>query len=348
MDFQERNQQVLKAIVYSYIRTAYPIGSRTITKNFEFGLSAATIRNIMADLEEMGYLSQPHTSAGRIPTEKAYRFYVDYFISDELPQWQEQVFIEERYLIPKRDDIKELLQETSQLLSFLSHYAGMVVAPNPSYAAFKQLEIIRLRKNHLLIILITQDGLIQNRIIEMAEDLSHQELDRIVSFLNERFAGQNLYEIRRLLLDEGQKEKELFDQLLQKALEIGRRALSSEPESELYLGGTSNILNLPDFSDLEKMKGLLQALEEKALIVELLNKCLDAEGVHVFIGSENENRWMEDCSLVAANYKRGNRVLGTLGVIGPARMEYERVIPLVNHTANLLSRVLDEDLIGTF
>lgn len=348
MDFQERNQQVLKAIVYSYIRAAYPIGSRMITKNFEFGLSAATIRNIMADLEEMGYLSQPHTSAGRIPTEKAYRFYVDCFISDELPQWQEQVFIEERYLIPKHDDIKELLQETSQLLSFLSHYAGMVVAPNPSYAAFKQLEIIRLRKNHLLIILITQDGLIQNRIIEMAEDLSHQELDRIVSFLNERFAGQNLYEIRRRLLDDGQKGKELFDQLLQKALEIGRRALVSEPESELYLGGTSNILNLPDFSDLEKMKGLLQALEEKALIVELLNKCLDAEGVHVFIGSENENRWMEDCSLVAANYKRGNRALGTLGVIGPARMEYERVIPLVNHTANLLSRVLDEDLIGTF
>jgi heat-inducible transcriptional repressor len=348
LDFQERDQQVLKAIVYSYIRTADPVGSRTITKNYEFGLSAATIRNIMADLEEMGFLSQPHTSAGRVPTEKAYRFYVDCFISDELPQWQEQVFIEERYLIPKRDDIKELLQETSQLLSFLSHYAGVAVAPNLSYSLLKQLEIIRLRKNHFLVILITQDGLIHNRIVEMAEDLSHHELDRIVSFLNERFTGQNLHEIRHQLLEEKLKEKELLDRMLQKALDLGRRALSSEPESELYLGGTSNILNLSDFSDLEKMKGLLQTLEERGLIVELLNKCLDTEGVHVFIGSENENRWMEDCSLVAANYKRGNRALGTLGVIGPARMEYERVIPLVNYTANLLSRVLDENLTETY
>ena len=340
MELKDRNQQILKAIVHSYIRTAYPIGSRTITKNFEFGLSAATIRNIMADLEDLGYLSQPHTSAGRIPTEKGYRFYVDCLISGEMSQWGEQIFIEESHLMPKRDDLKELLQETSQLLSFLSHYAGMVLAPNPSLAVFKQLELIRLRKCHFLAILITQDGTIQSRMIETDGELSEYELDQIITFLNERFSGLDLEEVRYQL---SHQETEVTEPLFQKALKIGRSTLGSEPECELYLGGAANIINLPEFTDLEKMKGLLQIFEEKAFIVELLNKCLGVEGIHVFIGSESGNQWLEDCSLVVANYKRGPRAFGTLGVIGPARMEYERVIPLVNHTATLLSHVLDED-----
>ena len=342
LELQERNQQVLKAIVCSYIKSADPIGSRTITKNFEFGLSAATIRNIMADLEEMGYLSQPHTSAGRIPTEQGYRFYVDCLMSGDLFQWDERDFIEKRHLAPKRDDLKELLQETSQLLSFLSHYTGMVLAPNLSNTVFQRLELIRLPRSHYLVILITQDGLTENRIVEISEVLSEQQLDWIISYLNDQFEGQDLYTIRNQLFKKLEESK-MLNRLLQMALELARQVLNPEPAAELYLGGTSNILNIPEFADIEKIRAILQALEEKALIVKLMNKCLDSEGVHVFIGSENENRWMEDCSLVVSNYKRSNRALGTLGVIGPTRMEYERVIPLVDHTARLLSHVFEED-----
>ena len=200
MDLKERTQQVLKAVVLSYIKIANPIGSRTITENYEFGLSPATIRNIMAELEEMGYLSQPHTSAGRIPTEKGYRFYVDSLISNDRSPWQESDFLEERYLTPKREGLKELLQETSQLLSFLSHYTGIVMAPNLSNTLFKRLEFIKLWRDHLLVILVTQDGFIQNRIIEVTEDLEQMDLDRISSYLNEQFSGLDLQEVRRRLL----------------------------------------------------------------------------------------------------------------------------------------------------
>ncbi|HLB95261.1 MAG TPA: heat-inducible transcriptional repressor HrcA [Nitrospiria bacterium] len=343
MELKERSQQVLKAVVFSYIKIGYPIGSLTITENYRFGLSPATIRNIMAELEEMGYLSQPHTSSGRIPTEKGYRFYVDYVAAMGRPQGQEFGFLEESRLAPKREDLKELLQETSQLLSFLSHYTGIVMAPNLSNTLFKRLEFITLRRDHLLVILVTQDGFIQNRIIEVTEDLEQADLDRIASYLNEQFSGLDLQEVRRRLLHQMGEEKELYDRILSKAIELGQKALSAQPESELYLGGTANILNLPEFADLEKMKALFRAFEEKAVIVKLLNKCLDAEGVQVFIGSENENEGMEHCSLVVTNYKRGSRTLGTLGVIGPTRMEYERVIPLVDHTAKLLTRLLEQD-----
>lgn len=343
MELKERSQQVLKAVILSYIKVAYPIGSRTITESYQFGLCPATIRNIMAELEEMGYLSQPHTSAGRIPTEKGYRFYIDYLTSIGRPQEQEFGFLEESRLAPKREDLKELLQETSQLLSFLSHYAGIVMAPNLSNTLFERLEFMKLQRDHLLVILVTQDGFIQNRIIEVTEDLRQEDLDRIALYLNEQFSGLDLQEVRRRLLHQMGEEKELYDRMLSKAIELGQKALSAQPESDLYLGGTANILNLPEFADLEKMKALFRAFEEKAVIVKLLNKCLDAEGVHVFIGSENENAGMEHCSLVVSNYKRGNRILGTLGVIGPTRMEYERVIPLVDHTAKLLTRLLEQD-----
>lgn len=334
LDLKDRSQQVLLAIVGSYIKNALPVGSRTVTKNFEFGLSAATIRNIMADLEEMGYLLQPHTSAGRVPTERGYRFYVDFLVSGDSLNWQEHVMLEEKHLFPKREDIRELFQETSQLLSFLTHYTGVVQAPNLRNGIFKLIEFIRLREGHYLVILVMEDGSIKNRTLEIDEDVKQEELTRFGELSNTSLSGRDLHEIGSRLLQEMEKEERPFyTRLLQAALELAQKAMKVNPESELYFGGTSNIINLPDFADLEKMRTLLTAIEEKAYFLDILNKCVESDGVQVFIGSENGSQTMENCSFVITTYKQGDQSIGTLGVLGPTRMEYERVIPIVEHTA---------------
>jgi len=339
----ERSQNILEAIVLEYIRSAFPVGSQTLTKNLAFRLSSATIRNIMADLEETGYLFQPHTSAGRVPTEKGFRFYVDRLMEEVLGQ--EGEFDSSRYQgsWPGRwEDVKELFEETSRMLSMESHYAGMVLAPRFSQTIFKQVEFIRLRKNHLLAIFVSQDGFLHQRFLETDEDYTQKELSRIAAYLNSELSGTTLSQAKKKILALMKAEKDMYDQLMQTALELGRKAMSIAQEGELYLGGTANILDLPEFSDIEKMKALFKAFEGKAVIVKLLDQCVSAEGVQVLIGSENSFLGIPDCSLVIANYKRRDQTLGSLGVIGPMRMEYSRVIPLVSHTAKLLSHVLEE------
>lgn len=341
MEFNRRSQNILLAAVELYIREGLPVGSRTLTEQFEFGLSPATIRNIMAELEEKGFLLQPHTSAGRVPTPKGYRFYVDEIVSAQTGHPESEPWIEESRLAAKRDDVSELLRETSQLLSFMSHYAGIVMAPDMAAHILKRLEVLNLRRGQYLVILITQDGVVHNRIIEMDEDLGQADLDRMSRFLNAEFTGLSLQEVRRRLLNEMEREKSLYNTILQKVVELGQRAMRSEPESELFLGGTSSFLDHPEFSDHDAMRALFRAFEEKAVIVKLLNRCLASEGVNVIIGSEIPDQNMGNCSLVAATYRHGH-TLGTLGIIGPTRMEYGRIIPLVEHTAKVLTRVLNQ------
>jgi heat-inducible transcriptional repressor len=339
----ERSQNILEAVVLEYIRSAFPVGSQTLTKNFNFKLSPATIRNIMADLEETGYLFQPHTSAGRVPTEKGFRFYVDRLVEEVLGTEEEfdpSKF--QRSWPGKWEDAKGLFEETSRLLSMESHYTGMVLAPRLSQTIFKQVEFIRLRKNHLLAIFVSQDGFLHQRFLEVDEDYTQKELSRIAAYLNNEFSGMTLSQVKKKILALMKAERDMYDQLIQKALELGRKALSMAQEGELYLGGTTNILDLPEFADAEKMKGLFKAFEEKATIVELLDTCLSTERVQVLIGSDNAFLAIQDCSLVIANYKRRDQTLGSLGVIGPIRMDYSRVIPLVSHIAKLLSQVLEE------
>lgn len=298
----------------------------------------------MAELEEMGYLLQPHTSAGRIPTPKGYRLYVDELMGEDQTSIFEEDFLEGTYLALKREDPHVLLQETTRMLSLLSHYAGIVLAPKVSKARLDRMEFILVRKGHALAVQVSRDGLIQHRMIDVDPELTQRDLTRIGAFLNEKFSGLSLDEIRRRLVQEMEAEKELYNHLYQKASEIGQKALAEQPEEELFLVGTSNILNLPEFTEnLEKMKALFKTFEEKALILRLLNNCLDTEGVQIFIGSESSLPAIEDFSLVVANYRSGDEIGGTLGVIGPTRMEYNRVIPLVDHTAKVISRLLDQD-----
>jgi len=344
MELNERNRNILKAVVISYIEKASPVGSQSVTENYSFGLSPATIRNIMAELEDLGYLTQPHTSAGRVPTPKGYRMYVDQLMElDRLMLFDEE-FLIEHYLGTKREDPHALFQETTRMLSLLSHYAGVVLAPKISKTRLDRLEFILLRKGHVLVLQVSKDGMVQHRIIDADPELTQKDLTRISAFLNEKFSGLTLDTIRNRLIAEMNAERDMYDRLLQKALELGQKVLEQQPQDELYLIGTSNILDLPDFADdMEKMKVLFRTFEEKAVILKLLNTCLETHGIQIFIGSESPLTGIEDCSFVVSSYRGGDQVMGTLGVIGPTRMEYARVIPLVDRTAKLLGRLLEYD-----
>lgn len=328
-------------MILSYIDAPYPVGSQTVTRNFSFGLSPATIRNIMGELEELGFLAQPHPSAGRVPTPKGYRLYVDDLMGEGQSFLYQEDLLDEQHLAAKREDIHALLQETTRMLSILSNYAGVVVGPNMAKALLDRLEFILLRRGHVLVIEVSSDGMVQHRMIQADPELTQPDLIRISRFLNEKFGGRTLDEIQLQLLKEMKAEKDMYDRLLRQAIELAQKALGSQPEEELYLEGTSNILNLPDFEDIERMKGLFQAFEEKAAILSLLNNLQNRDGVQTLIGSEIDHPAIRDCSLVLSTYKSGPHTLGTLGVIGPTRMDYARIIPLVDHTARLLSRLIE-------
>lgn len=342
LELNERSLDILKGVILSFIKTGAPVGSRTLTKLFDFGLSPATIRNIMADLEEMDYLVQPHPSAGRIPTEKGYRFYVNELLEKmgaaplaETPPAQFVPF-------GKTDDIKSILREASRTLSAESHYAGLVLAPKFSQTILQHLQFIKLRSRQVLVVIVSSEGLIQNRVIDTEEDFSQPDLDRFSAYLNERFRGSSLQEVRTKLLSQMKEDKELYSLLLGMALDLASRAFKENQESQLFLEGTTNILDLPEFSNVDKMKALFRAFEEKYIIMKLLDSCFEGHGVQVLIGSENAYLGTNDCSLVIANYNRGDQVLGVLGIIGPTRMEYSKVITLVDHTAKRLSQLLKD------
>jgi len=344
MELDPRSRKVLKAIVLSYIKTALPIGSRAITKRFDFGVSPATIRNIMSDLEESGFLTHPHTSAGRIPTGKGYRFYVDTLFEEKTFLKHQNEILREAEGLIQRQDASMLLQDTSKLLSDLTHYMAIITAPRFSAGQIKHIEFVRLRKNCIMAITVSEAGFIQNKFFEVTKDISQKSLDRISDYLIRLYGGMTLYDIRQKLNTQMDKMQDLFDHLQNEAFDLTRQATKATPDEEdrLYVDGTAQILDLPDFADLKVMKGLMKACKEKKAVVQLLDKYIGSEGVQVFIGDENPFLGDHRCSLVVAQYKKGDRVLGALGVIGPTRMDYSKVIPLVDSTAKQVSRLLED------
>ena len=341
MDLSDRSRNILKAIIQSYITTAEPVGSRTITKRYEFGISPATVRNIMADLEEMGFLAQPHTSAGRIPTDKAYRFYIDTLLEiKSLPVQQEREIM--NYPLPT-EDFSHMMQETTKLLSGLSHYAGIVMAPKPAETVYKHIEFVRLSGMRALAIFVSSSGIVHNRIIHLEEDLTQRDLEQISAFLNREMSGKTLREIRSRLLAMMEEEKNKYTSLLARLMKVWQESVPEvAQEAELFIGGMSEIFNIPDFKDIERMKELFRAFEEKHRLIQILDKAMEAEGVQVFIGSENTFFEMQGVSIVVASYRGEGNVIGTLGVIGPSRMPYNKVIPLVDCTAKVIGRLMSE------
>ncbi len=341
-ELNDRSRKILEAIIEDYIDSAEPVGSRAVTRRHLLRLSPASVRNVMADLEEMGYICAPHTSAGRVPTEKGYRYYIDSLLQVR------QLSQSDRQLIEGNQRFKglrteEILREAGKALSSISHYTGLVLAPRLYSTVFRHIEFVRLSSTRLLVVLVTQSGLVQNKLIATSDDLSQSELEQMSNYLNRTLCGLTIQEVKAKIVHEMAQEKALYDRLLQQALQYSRQALGEEEDGQVFIEGATRMLEQPEFSSLERMKRLFQAFEQKSQLVELLDKSQRAAGVHIFIGSETEFSGIEGCSLVAASYSSQSGTIGTLGVIGPTRMPYSLVIPIVDYTARMVSKILEID-----
>jgi heat-inducible transcriptional repressor len=340
IDFSERMKKVLGAVVEAYIDTAEPVGSKAIAANLRMNLSSATIRSIMGELEETGFLYQPHTSAGRVPTEKGFRFYVDYLIDvHELDEGERQG-IRSKYL-GSQAEAEALFKETSRILSSSSHYLGVVWAPKMSMAVLQHIEFVRLKRHVVMAILVSPTAFVYHRVIEVERDFSQSELDRLSDYMNSFLTGLSLQQAREKLIEEMKVEKSMYDHLFSQALRLAEEALSPSDETEVFIEGRTNIIHEPAFGKISIMTDLFRTFEEKATLVKLLDRCMDPRGLRIAIGSESEVQEMETCSLVTSTYGCKGEVLGALGVIGPRRMNYSKVIPLVDYTAKLLTEILD-------
>jgi heat-inducible transcriptional repressor len=334
-----RDREILRSIIQDYISSAEPVGSRSVARKYGFRLSPATIRNIMADLAELGYLNQPHTSAGRVPTDRGYRFYVDSLMSRR-PLTRAEESVIEREFRPAQGEVEDLMREATRLLSGLSRSVGVILAPRIDQLAVKRIEFFHLSGERVLVILITTSGQVHHKMAILDEVIPQEELNKIARVLNSLVEGMSLSRVRQLLVRKMAEEKAMYDELLCRALKLGQKSFGGEMEGEVYIGGTANIMDHPEFADIEKMRSIVAALEETSKLVKILDQCLAQEGLTIIIGSENVVQELQRVSLVMAPYWCGERLLGTLGVIGPTRMEYSRIIPLVDFTAKLVSRHL--------
>lgn len=340
MDLDDRNKRVLQAVIDSYIASGMPIGSSVLVRRYDFGVSSATLRNIMAELEEMGYLTHPHTSAGRVPTDLGYRYYIDALINieKEAGELDDQL---RRTPSLHGEDLDELMEEASKFLATLSHCAGVVVAPSEPEAKYRHIEFIRLRGTQVLIIFVTESGIVQNKLIELEEGIRQHDLNRFSAYLDEELEHRTLNEVRERLVEKMREEKALFAQLMDETYRASREVQEKESE-KVFIGGASQIMETPEFATVEKMRSLFKAFEDKYMLLKLLDRTAAAQGIKVFIGSENPYFEMQGCSLVVGSYHAGENIVGTLGVIGPTRMQYKQVIQVVDYTSKLLTKLLAE------
>jgi heat-inducible transcriptional repressor len=294
----------------------------------------------MSDLEEMGFLHQPHTSAGRIPTERALRFYVDSILKVKSLDQREKDRIRKRYKFSELE-ASDLVRQTSEVLSVLSRHVSIVSAPKLVGTVLKHIEFIKISRDRILVIFVSQSGFVQNRIIEDRDDISQSELDRYSNYLGEVLVGVSLEGVRGKIEEEMKKEKTAYDEMLSRELELTRKVFGKEKDPELFMEGQVNLLECPEFSEVGSMKSLLQALEEKKLLLHLLDKTMDAEGIQIFIGSEVPVSEMQTLSVITSPYRHGEKVVGALGIIGPTRMNYLKLIPIVEYSAQLLTEFLN-------
>jgi heat-inducible transcriptional repressor len=337
VDIGARAKKILHAVVSEYLATGEAVGSQTVTRRYGLDVSAATVRNVMGDLEEVGLLKHLHTSAGRIPTERGLRYYVDTLLRVRSLSTGEKDDIRER-LAGAPGDVPEVMQRTSRLLRELSHLTVVVQAPRPESDAVAHLEFVRLRDTHLLAVLETASRQVQNKLVPVDFPIAPGDLDRINNYLNELASGLTLDQLRGRLMEEIASDRAAHDQLVARALQLASAAVPAGAQAEVLVDGQSNLL--AGKADLERAKVLLRTLEEKDLLVRLLDRTLGAPGICVFIGAEANLADLTDVSVVAAPYGPEGRPLGTIGVIGPARMNYSRVIPLVDFTAEMIGETL--------
>lgn len=340
-----RDREILKDVILTYVLSAEPVSSRSVAKHGHLGLSAATIRNVMADLEEWGYLVQPHTSAGRVPTTAAYHLFIQSMMEQRKLPVKERRYIEEN-LKGAPADADQLVGVTSHLLSELSQQVGIVVTPGWGETVLKAVDFIPVSGRKVLCVVVSASGFIDNKVIETEEEIPREELVRISNYLTGSFSGQTLRQIRDQVLRTMSEERAQMDRELARTIELARQGLDLDGGPEVVVDGTRTLLARPELADIQRVRRMFEAFADKARLVRMLNQCLRGNGVRVLIGEDHDLTSELDFSLVAAPYGIGDQTLGTLGIFGPSRMDYQKVIPLVHFLGETLSRALAEAFSG--
>ena len=337
-NLSERGQVILKELIERYIRDGQPVGSRSLAHTFD--LSAASIRNVMADLEDLGLLTSPHTSSGRIPTEQGYRFFVDTLLKVDPLESRAEKDVRKRLVRP--EDTTALLNSASATLSELTSLAGIVSIPRQEHASLRRIEFLGLSERKVLVILVVNNAEVHNRIIQTDRNYSPSELEQASNFLTQRLGGKDLAAIRNQLIAEMREDRESIDKMMSMALDMAEQALTPEEmEEDFVLSGQNNLMGLTELANVEHLRKLFDAFQETQAILHLLDQCIYAQGVQIFIGRESRTSGLDGMSVVTAPYKSGGKVVGVLGVIGPTRMAYNHVIPIVDLTARILGGALN-------
>ena len=337
MELDERKKKILQAVIRNYLETGEPVGSRTISKYTDLNLSSATIRNEMADLEEMGYILQPHTSAGRIPSDKGYRFYVDALMEEK----EREVVEMKDMLVERQDKMETLLKQVAKVLAQNTQYATMVSAPQVKRNKLKFIQLSRVDANQLLAVIVVEGNVIKNNILNVNVDLSDETLLKLNILLNTNLNGLSIDEINLGMISVMKQQAGIHSDIVGEVIDAVAEAIRAEEDLEIYTSGTNNIFRYPELADQQKASELINTFEEKQLLGELLQEKQDGEentGIQVYIGAETPVQSMKDCSVVTATYELGEGMKGTIGIIGPKRMDYDKVVG----TLRTLQTKLDE------
>jgi len=338
---KDRTQHLFKKLVERYILDGQPVGSRTLARDARLDLSPATIRNVMSDLEEMGLITSPHTSAGRVPTVAGYRLFVDKMVTFRDLTQIEIEKMESR--MEAEGTMESLLNKTSRLLSDVTKMAGLVMVPVSTGKALRQVEFLSLNDNRVLAILVTNDSEVENRIIKTEKAYSQSALTEAANYLTSAFAGRDITAVKNVLISEMTEARQEMDRLMALAIEMSQKVFipPKTDNKDYVLAGQTNLMNLYDPSQIDKLRNLFEAFNQKRDILHLLDQAIHASGVQLFIGEESGYDVLDDCTVVTSTYESEHQTLGVLGIIGPTRMEYQRVIPIVDLTAKMLSSALN-------
>ena len=339
----DRAQRLLRVLIQRYIRDGQPVGSRTLSKDSGLDLSPATIRNVMSDLEDLGMVSAPHTSAGRVPTPKGYRLFVDTLVRYRQPK-DNDIDMLRSQIRRKVDDAGALISSVSNMLSEFTNLAGVVTVPRGQHAALRQIEFLSLSENRILAILVINDREVQNRILHTDRKYSASELQQAANFINQHYAGFEMPLVRDKIVKDLEETRHSMNQAMHDIIAVAQSAMEmpTHPGGEFVLAGETNLMDFAELSDVDTLRRLFEAFSRKRLILDLLDRSMHADGVQVFIGEESGYQILDDCSVVTAPYHLDDDTIGVLGVIGPTRMAYDRVVPIVDITARLLRSALDQ------
>ena len=337
----DRAQHLLRVLIQRYIREGQPVGSRTLSKDSGLDLSPATIRNVMSDLEDLGLVSAPHTSAGRVPTAKGYRVFVDTLVRYRQPKAPDIDKLRQQ-IHEQVDDAQALVASVSNLLSDITSLAGVVTVPRGQHAALRQIEFLPLSDNRILAILVINDRDVQNRILHTDREYSASELQQAANYINVHYAGVEIEKIRDRIVEDLETTRDTMNQAMIDIIAVAQSAMTDEEaaSAKFVLAGETKLMDFAELSDVETLRRLFEAFSRKRLMLDLLDRSIHADGVQVFIGEESGYRILDDCSVVTAPYKLDDDTVGVLGVIGPTRMAYDRVVPIVDVTARLLRSAL--------